>query len=407
LRIGLYDAYLATLGGGENLLAAVAECLEREFPRATVEILSHGTGSTGVADLVQRFGVDLRRTKLRLLPVKPRAWSGSRTPLRRLLAERDISRVTAEYDLFINHTIFSLVPPRARRSIYVCMFPLDPVPPSWRGQTRMLRRPWVALYVALRRHTFRRYLARYDVVFGISEFTRRWIGQLWDLRSRLLYPPVETEESIDLRAKTRRILAIGRFFPGDHNKKHHAMIEVFESLCRGGMEDWELHLAGGWTDVSGTRDYVDSLRRAAEGLPIHFHIDCDRVHLRELLRTSAIFWHATGLDEAETVDPYKLEHFGMSTVEAMTHGCVPLIHASGGQKEIVEDGVSGFLWQRREELQRWTLRLAGDATLRGEMALKAHEHSQRYSRRAFRESLRAVLHETLPASWLTDGGETS
>jgi glycosyltransferase involved in cell wall biosynthesis len=403
LRIGLYDAYLSTLGGGENLLAVLAECLEREFPRARLELLTHPPEGVGVPELMRRFGVDLRRTTLRLLPTRNRAWTGPWTPLRRVLDERDIARVTAEYDLFVNQTIFSMVPTRSRHSIYVCMFPLDPVPWALRGRRDRLGRLAASPYVALRRAVFRRFLRRYDLLLGISEYTRSWIRRFWRLDSTLLYPPAETEAELHLQAKRRRILSIGRFFPGDHNKKHGVMIDAFNALSHRGIEDWELHLVGGWTDVAGTGEYVEDLRRRAGGRRIHFHVDCSRERLRELLRTSSIFWHATGYGEDEVADPYKLEHFGVSTVEAMTHGCVPLVHDSGGQKEILEDGRSGFLWRRREELEAKTLDLVRNPALRDEMARHAHLRSQLFGREAFQATVRRLLAEVLPLSWLRDG----
>jgi glycosyltransferase involved in cell wall biosynthesis len=44
------------------------------------------------------------------------------------------------------------------------------------------------------------------------------------------------------------------------------------------------------------------------------------------------------------------EHFGITVVESMSAGCVPVVHASGGPKEIVSD--SGFLWREADEIPR-------------------------------------------------------
>lgn len=59
----------------------------------------------------------------------------------------------------------------------------------------------------------------------------------------------------------------------------------------------------------------------------------------KLYGEASIFWHACGLGEK---DPHLVEHFGMTTVEAMQNYCVPIVIDGGGQKEIVEHGVSGF-----------------------------------------------------------------
>ena len=58
--------------------------------------------------------------------------------------------------------------------------------------------------------------------------------------------------------------------------------------------------------------------------------------------------------------PAKMEHFGIVTVEAMLAGCVPLAPAHGGQVEIVEHGLSGYLCRNTEELVEHSARLAAD-----------------------------------------------
>ena len=59
-----------------------------------------------------------------------------------------------------------------------------------------------------------------------------------------------------------------------------------------------------------------------------------------------------------------MEHFGITTVEAMAAGCVPVVINKAGQREIVEDGVSGFLWNTWGELKDRTQLLAEDGNLR-------------------------------------------
>ena len=44
------------------------------------------------------------------------------------------------------------------------------------------------------------------------------------------------------------------------------------------------------------------------------------------------------------------EHFGITVVESMSAGCVPVVHASGGPQEIVDD--SGLLWHEPDEIPR-------------------------------------------------------
>ena len=70
----------------------------------------------------------------------------------------------------------------------------------------------------------------------------------------------------------------------------------------------------------------------------------------ELLATSSLFWHATGYGEQARRHPERLEHFGITTPEAMLCGAVPLVVPAGGQVEIVTDGVNGRHWRTVPEL---------------------------------------------------------
>lgn len=81
----------------------------------------------------------------------------------------------------------------------------------------------------------------------------------------------------------------------------------------------------------------------------------------------------------------------MSTVEAMTNGCVPLVFRCGGQPEIVENGVSGCLWDTTEELAKLTLHFAQNSAERNAMAKEAHRRSQLFSRDEFRRRTKQVL----------------
>jgi len=46
----------------------------------------------------------------------------------------------------------------------------------------------------------------------------------------------------------------------------------------------------------------------------------------------------------------------MTTVEAMQNYCVPVVIDGGGQREIVEHGISGFRFTSKEELKSYTLK---------------------------------------------------
>src|SRR5207245_8469233 len=55
---------------------------------------------------------------------------------------------------------------------------------------------------------------------------------------------------------------------------------------------------------------------------IDLRVNVPMAELRTWYAKAAVFWHACGLDERE---PHLIEHFGMTTVEAMQNRCAPVV----------------------------------------------------------------------------------
>ncbi len=252
------------------------------------------------------------------------------------------------------------------------------------GQRRSLKElageklPWL-----LRNPQDLSFLDHYQRVLANSEYTRTWIQRYWSVDSDVLFPPIRVQ---DLRPgrKERKILSLGRFLaPGTgHSKKQLELVEAFGKMVRRGrLAGWELHLVGGCE--SHQRGYLDKIRGAAEGLPVHVHANAPRPLVEELLARCSVFWHATGLGEDEERRPWVFEHFGITTVEAMAGGCVPVVIDKAGQREIVRHGVDGYRWSGLDELESYTRALARDVALRERLAASAVERARTFSEEAF------------------------
>jgi glycosyltransferase involved in cell wall biosynthesis len=240
------------------------------------------------------------------------------------------------------------------------------------------------------------YLETYDVIAPISDFSNRWLERYWAKQGTVLYPPVDVEALSPREPRQPVILSVGRFFRGSHNKKHDVMIRTFGRLVRDGLRGWELHLVGSLTPEASTREaenrrYLDECRRLAQGLPVRLHVDAPAAELKTLYETASIYWHATGYGEHVGRNPAKFEHFGITTVEAMAGGCVPVVIGKGAQPEIVEDGRSGFLWRTATEWRRRTLAVATDARLAERLRRGAIGASKRFSEAVFRAHLLEIV----------------
>ena len=233
-------------------------------------------------------------------------------------------------------------------------------------------------------------LDSYDRVLSNSRYTQGWVTQMWHRDSGVLYPPVTSFARAD--EKKPMILGVGRFFvPGTgHNKKQLELVGAFRQLVERGQADgWELHLVGGCAPEH--QAYLDEVRTAAAELPVVLHPDATGAELRTLYGEASIFWHAAGLGEDVERHPERQEHFGITTVEAMSAGAVPVVVDAAGQAEIVEQGWSGFRFGTVEELVTQTERLVGDPELRATMSTAAEERARAFGWDAFVESVRSQV----------------
>jgi glycosyltransferase involved in cell wall biosynthesis len=99
------------------------------------------------------------------------------------------------------------------------------------------------------------------------------------------------------------------------------------------------------------------------------------------------------LGEDENQHPERMEHFGITTAEAMSAGCVPVVINKGGQTEIVRHGVDGFLWNTVQELKEYTVRLINDNALQGKMGEESVARSQDFSMEKFEQRVKQVFLE--------------
>jgi glycosyltransferase involved in cell wall biosynthesis len=229
------------------------------------------------------------------------------------------------------------------------------------------------------------FLGSYGTVFANSEYTRGYIKEWWHRDADVLFPPIATDRLHPTATREKLILTVGRFFsPGlGHAKRQLEMVQWFGEMHRAGLLDgWRLAVVGGCE--KSQLPYLDQVKQAAAGLPVEIHANAPRPLVERLLTTASIFWSATGFGEGEK-RPWAAEHFGMTTVEAMAGGCVPVVIDKAGQKEIITPGVDGFRWQSPEQLKEQTARVAGNEELRARLSSAAVARSAEFSDEAFAE----------------------
>jgi glycosyltransferase involved in cell wall biosynthesis len=234
-------------------------------------------------------------------------------------------------------------------------------------------------------------MAGYQLKTAISSFTRTWSQRRWGINCQIISPPVDNH--FRQARKSKIILSVGRFsVEGEgHGKKQLEMLNAFREAYDSDFKGWEYASVGSLGSSPKHRAYFEELRRVGTECHAELMANLDRKELRGLFERSRIFWHAAGYGEDEEAHPELAEHFGIVTVEAMAAGCVPVVINKGGQGEIVEHGVSGYLWNTIEELMKYTRLLALDDQLRMRMSDAARERARLFSREVFVEKFRQLV----------------
>lgn len=335
-RAVVFAPYLHTLGGGERVIVRIAQ------------LLSEG------------YSVRVGAPR----PVDDRRWSVLGFPAGldiEVMNAREFTRGTVRADLAVSMSNHLSLPSFAKRSLLIVQFPSDEL--SSLGVLKRLAARWS--------------LRRFDLItysqYCAEHIARRWSGA----EAEVVAPPVRLRP-MDPARKTNTILSVGRFATSGNHKRQDAMLEAWRQL-KPLIPGWQLVLVGaGSTDVSYTKSIVDE---AAEIGDVIVHLDASPDVIDDCFASASIYWHAAGFGRP-TGDPGAAEHFGMSTVEAMSAGAVPVVYADGGQVELVPPEI-GYTWRTIDELVATTSDLVESPSRMALLSAAANAEADRYSEVAF------------------------
>jgi len=361
-RVGIYDHAFHYIGGAQKYGSTIAQTLQDDF-----EVTLLANKPVILADLQAWYGLDLSRCRLKVVPL-PFFEEKGRHPQIVDAGEVDtckdenpfhpVSRESGNYDIFINNGMLEMVYPLANTSLFICHFPE-------RNRSRYF------------------YVRRYTEIVHNSLYTARWIEKRWNLTPhKHIYPPVDMEPAEFPLKKEDIIISVSRFDEGG-NKQQLDMIRVFEDLARSRpreMAGWKLVLVGGSLPYNPYLERIQAHLRGSPAAEIELKVNVAAAELKSEYERAKIFWHFCGLGQT---DPAKVEHFGMTVAEAMQNGCVPVAFRGGGQTEIVEDNLSGFLFSSEKELTEKTLGLLGNPVRLEEMSGRAHQRGRGFRREVF------------------------
>ncbi len=248
-----------------------------------------------------------------------------------------------------------------------------------------------------------RHLYHMSVINRIKTRSWRWIanskftqGNLkrFGVSAHIVYPIIDIPsdslpQSKPVMGTSLTLISVGRFFRHLHSKRHDVAIAWFVQFLDMYPQyaGSKLILVGGLKQED--KKYYDSLKKlAAEHPHIVFKPNISYEELHHIYRTGDFYLHFAGWGINEMSHPERTEHLGITPLEAMSYGCIPLCYASGGIPEIVKDGVTGHTFLNRDELSLKLVRLGRDPSLQEKMrgeGIKLLENQ--FSHEAFNKSL--------------------
>jgi alpha-1,2-mannosyltransferase len=149
-------------------------------------------------------------------------------------------------------------------------------------------------------------------IFGSSKFVVEKMIKILNCSVKVLYPPVETESFKNDYDNKSGIISVSRFA---REKNLEFMISIMTEINE------DLEIIG--SAISKNNNYIKSLKKLIKSNNVKLLINIPREELISHVKKSKIYFHTSN------------ETFGISIVEAMSAGCIPIVPNSGGHKETV------------------------------------------------------------------------
>jgi len=340
----IYDPYVDTLGGGERYCLSVAEYLLG----LGWQVDLFWDDKAIVKKIIDRLnlkidGIGLTGTKLEKLSFVQR------------------KRLTSQYDLVFWLSDGSVPFLFGKKNILHFQVPFRGV-----NKTPLLNKL--------------KFLKINSVVCN-SLFTKKFIDKEFKINTTVLYPPVDIDQ-FKPGKKDNIIIAVGRFEQSMQAKRQDVLIKAFRQMVDEGLKDWQLVLVGGSLQEPAENQFLKQLKDQAKGYKIKFLVNASFPTLRQFYSKAKIFWHAAGFEIDDRRQPHRVEHFGITPVEAMAAGCVPIVMDKGGLKEIVRRGV-GERWRTIEELKTKTKKIIKNKKLYDQYKQASLSQPEQFSKNRF------------------------
>jgi len=302
LKVAVIHSQFKTVGGAEIVCLAIVSALNHAG--IIPDLFSPEMPDQKLYPDMSKF--NFHQTK--------RFLEGGKMALYRYLVNKLRLRIPSGYDIIVD-TSSDTIPSRHSKTKYVCYVhnPASFISDFSRKGIfwQLYRLPFIEIRKLMLVHD------RELSLIANSRFTALRIKECFQLNSKAIYPPVKVNKREGIISNAREgSISVGRF---SRTKRYELIVSLAKSF-----PNMKFIIAGSTTtpDQLHYFNHVLSLARSASN--VYLITNPDRSELEALFSKSKYFIHAM-----------VNEDFGIATIEAIALGCIPFVHNSGGQKEIV------------------------------------------------------------------------
>ena len=372
MRVAIVHPHLFIRGGGERLTKILASGLEKAGDTVSVTTSSLTGGFPELNDIKRKFFFRTLRFPSKSIFLKNLA--ELILSMKETIESFDPNVVVSMTEDTVNLGISKILRRRLKTIQYV-HFPFEEE--SQFSSSRYID------YYRFPSWFNKRFLWAADLIVCNSLYTQAAVKRAWNETTHVVYPAIdytfmETSEN-NAGPRENLVLCTGRF---TKLKRQDFLLKAFRKI-REKIKDARLIVAG----YSDTRHghFLKSLLDSREEA-VEIRINPSDHELIQLYSSAKVYCH-----------PRIAEHFGLTPIEAMSQGVPVVAYDSGGIRETITHGETGYLAESDEELIKYVMQmLALEHSKWTEMQRKAIRKAHEFSPDRFVRSIRALAMSSEP-----------